>query len=397
LTGLTEYIDHVGYHLEQLALFALPRLEKNARDPSDFDLWSDWDPTELSFQKPRWSTKYKGESNEQSSSKPRADASFTQTLSARTPTVLKEHPVQSFEPPGKGKEAAFLDNAMSDIRSPDLVKPNIGKKAFDSRDYRKKMIISELPIATRDVPTDEQETKGKGKVRDEGAWSYIASPQRESDGNKRRPPAFSGHFISDLLPFSAPHYSVPAHLQPVVDYPGSSLPDPIQPSKDYPGHSMPAYPQSPGDNPTLQPPTAYSGYYMPQQHHPVVQAPALGSFAEVSVSCVYPGCTVPPFKRRTDLEHHIKDTHSTESNKDVFLCDYSGFCKSFHRRDHLRDHLREYHGEDVSEHEASSIMVSGLTIWRRCPHCLGRIYVSDRGYECPDCETPKPNESKRYS
>ncbi|KAH7193853.1 uncharacterized protein B0J16DRAFT_369918 [Fusarium flagelliforme] len=41
--GLAGYVEHVGCHLEQLALFALPSLETRARDPSHFA----WDPEEL--------------------------------------------------------------------------------------------------------------------------------------------------------------------------------------------------------------------------------------------------------------------------------------------------------------------------------------------------------------
>ncbi|KAJ4122766.1 hypothetical protein NW768_010209 [Fusarium equiseti] len=452
VTGLAEYIDHVGFHLEQLALFALPSLEKKARNPSDFDFSSDWDPTELLYQQPRFLMKYKDRSNEKSSSKPRAGVDPTHPFSAIPSPVQKEHPVPSLEPPGKGKEAAISDDIMSDIGSSNLIEPSFGKKAVRRESWSEDMEV-EHSVPAPDVPADEQETKRKGKIQDDVLWP-IAWPERESVTNQKLDKGYSDYSYP-LPPFHGDisNYPMKLNLQPVMelDYPGSSVPGPIPQSTDYPGYSIPTNPQSSWDDPrdpfepatlqqhkeyptqsipaipqwypgpggslpvapqwasyepldysgstTLQPPTGYSGYHLPQQHHPVVPAVATGSSGEVLVSCVYPGCTARPFNRKADLERHIRYTHSTESKKDAYLCDYSDctrFSAPFHRWERLRDHLREYHGEDVTKHVASSNMGTGEATFWRCPRCLVRVFVFKEGYnyKCPGCKMTRNSQSE---
>jgi len=406
MQGLAEYIDHVGCHLEQLALFALPSLE-----------------TEFLENKT---------GSEKSNYKPEVGADSLQPFSAIPPSALGAHPTPSFEPPGKGKEAAFSDDAVSDIGTPDLLQPTFGKKAV-RRDSWSEDIKVEPLVATPDAPADEEAINYIANIRNEAKMrreidfgimkEYNKKPPTDSPGNPM--PAHSLSTWYSALDDSAPGPSPPhedreaAHPQSTwyspLDY---SVTGPALESTDYPiwhyprddslpvvpqsqiHYSMPTHPQSTWyDPPTPQPLTDYSGYYMPQQHRPMAPAVAAGSFGEVSISCVYPGCTARPFNRKADLERHIRHTHSTESNKDAYLCDYSNctrFREPFHRRDHLRDHLREYHGEDISKRRAPSDMGSGVTTWWRCPRCVARVYVSKHGYECPDCKKSK-SEGKRRS
>ncbi|RBR18820.1 uncharacterized protein FIESC28_05870 [Fusarium coffeatum] len=86
-TGLAEYIDHVGFHLEKLALFALPTVE--VAGPLGWASGTSWIPESARIRDPGWLTKYTSGSGEESSSKPGADADSTHSLSARQPPFQK--------------------------------------------------------------------------------------------------------------------------------------------------------------------------------------------------------------------------------------------------------------------------------------------------------------------
>ncbi|RSL56953.1 hypothetical protein CEP54_008514 [Fusarium duplospermum] len=122
--------------------------------------------------------------------------------------------------------------------------------------------------------------------------------------------------------------------------------------------------------------------------------------------CLHPGCTAKPFRRAADLQRHYKHTHSPDSNKDAYYCDYPRCTRAqepFRRRDHFRDHLREYHREDIQkrgevvndEGQEDRRSASG---WWRCPRCLIRVSFSQSGSECPKCKgscEPKRKEKHR--
>lgn len=124
------------------------------------------------------------------------------------------------------------------------------------------------------------------------------------------------------------------------------------------------------------------------------------------VCCLYPGCSVKPFKRRADLDRHYKHRHACESRKQSYNCDYPRCSRRrdpFHRLDHFRDHLREYHKEDI-EKRGGPVNEGWLeerrvsSTWWRCSKCLKRVAINDYGYECPHCKTTcqaKRKEARR--
>ncbi|RFN46235.1 transcription factor [Fusarium flagelliforme] len=257
------------------------------------------------------------------------------------------------------------------------------------------------PVATPEVPAYEQEMKKKGKVPQEAESSrFVAQPQRRIVIGKNQE-------SNEGLPTDFPSYSMSTHLQPTMHGQRYTVPGPILSSADYPAYSGPVNPKPEWDDspscsvPATLPPTGYSGYYVPAhlQDHPWAQDIGEGSSGGAPVYCTLRECTAGPFRRYVDLERHTRYTHSNELSGYVYRCDYRNCTRSyelFHRRDYFRYHLREYHDEDISKYEASSDMGSGATTWWRCPRCLTRVYVSENGYECPDCKKSK-SEGKRPS
>ncbi|KAH7193854.1 uncharacterized protein B0J16DRAFT_336142 [Fusarium flagelliforme] len=238
------------------------------------------------------------------------------------------------------------------------------------------------------APNTKTQIKGKGEAQDEGAWSSHAWPQSESTADKE---PSTNYFL----------YSMPSTSQSIMDYPDYNVPGPLQ----YQSYPMTNGPQATWYDPpgyaepaASQPSPDYSDCYSPASPKTCSGgcSTAERSRDEITFSCPYPECTSRPFKRNADLQRHYKRTHSDEPDS-VYSCDCRGCFREgepFHRLDHFRDHLRQYHGEDIPRRGASSAMRSEKTTWWRCTRCLVRVYVSQHGFECPNCETESRLEGK---
>lgn len=127
--------------------------------------------------------------------------------------------------------------------------------------------------------------------------------------------------------------------------------------------------------------------------------------------CQYPACNDPKiFKRPADLERHYRNVHASLDQREQYPCDYPNCQKGrgpFTRKDHFRDHLRDYHKEDIGSAKGEKqyerkkwlklqeAWVAERNIsakWWRCQKCLQRVYVSDAGFDCPDCKVTLDSE-----
>ncbi|KAJ6790296.1 hypothetical protein PWT90_09962 [Aphanocladium album] len=104
----------------------------------------------------------------------------------------------------------------------------------------------------------------------------------------------------------------------------------------------------------------------------------------VVMACLFPDCDAKPFKRRADLDRHYRHKHTSPFQKELFYCDYPS-CKRrtdhFSRRDVLRDHLREVHHETIEKR----VVTEPSTQWWRCPKCLARNYPGLDIFGCRIC------------
>lgn len=127
-------------------------------------------------------------------------------------------------------------------------------------------------------------------------------------------------------------------------------------------------------------------------------AEANGSFV-----CPYTGCDAKAFKRKADLERHIRHVHVADENKEKFYCDYPKCQRSddaFHRIDHCRDHYRDYHLEDLARRRGESDdwyrqRRHVPRTWWRCTRCLQRVRVDESNFECPTCRVACDGKRQR--
>ncbi|KAI1350672.1 hypothetical protein F5Y01DRAFT_143068 [Xylaria sp. FL0043] len=110
--------------------------------------------------------------------------------------------------------------------------------------------------------------------------------------------------------------------------------------------------------------------------------------------CMFEGCP-KSFRRKADLDRHIKQIHIAADKREKYPCDWKRCIRSrepFHRRDHQREHLRDFHHEDLMRRGSSNKEDEEWwrqrkvnPEWWRCARCLGRVKVEEDGYVCPVC------------
>ncbi|KAI1333725.1 hypothetical protein F5Y15DRAFT_327502 [Xylariaceae sp. FL0016] len=119
--------------------------------------------------------------------------------------------------------------------------------------------------------------------------------------------------------------------------------------------------------------------------------------------CPNHGCKSHAFKRKADLERHVKHRHQAADQKEAFACDYKKCPRHkdpFHRLDHCRDHYRDYHHEDLTRRgskkedgewwKSRNIHLK----WWRCTKCLHRIDIKSQGFDCPRCKATCETERR---
>ncbi|KAI1439250.1 hypothetical protein GGR50DRAFT_10653 [Xylaria sp. CBS 124048] len=122
--------------------------------------------------------------------------------------------------------------------------------------------------------------------------------------------------------------------------------------------------------------------------------------------CLAEGCT-RSFRRKADLERHLKNLHRQAESRDQFYCDYKKCDRAqvpFHRHDHKREHYRDVHLEDLMrrgppDKQNAEWWRSRDTNpkWWRCSRCLCRVRVEKHNYECPNPECKASCETERIA
>ncbi|KAF7557199.1 hypothetical protein G7046_g6110 [Stylonectria norvegica] len=217
--------------------------------------------------------------------------------------------------------------------------------------------------------------------------------------------------------YASRHRTEPSSYRSPVEYSQRQYyqSQPLSPNGSSGGYSQDSsIPDSPANNNYyLHHETIYENKYSQPASSPTLSHDSITSrnvsphsTRDWPVLCLAAGCNAKPFKRCADLQRHYKNTHTPDTAKDAYWCDYPRCTRSrdpFHRRDHFRDHLREFHMEDILKRGVSTNeeWFEGrylATTWWRCPKCLVRIYIQRHGFDCPECKTscePKRKERRR--
>ncbi|KAI0015149.1 hypothetical protein F4780DRAFT_115288 [Xylariomycetidae sp. FL0641] len=120
---------------------------------------------------------------------------------------------------------------------------------------------------------------------------------------------------------------------------------------------------------------------------------------EQMLVCLQPQCEAKTFRRKADLERHYEQHNKAPQ----FLCDVKKcprHLRPFGRLDHYREHYRLYHGEDLTPRTSGNGSGSSHDKktegwwdsrrvdprWWRCAKCLARVWVADKGWQCPGCK-----------
>ncbi|KAL5624765.1 hypothetical protein BROUX41_004825 [Berkeleyomyces rouxiae] len=161
-------------------------------------------------------------------------------------------------------------------------------------------------------------------------------------------------------------------------------------------------PRVPSDFPV----SSSTSVFPPSSLSPTTMAAAASSAIGSSLTgfcCNIHGCKRRIFKRKADLERHMRHVHLPVSDRKSFYCDYPRCNRAkhdapFHRRDHLRDHYRDYHKDEVVKQgavpaaaaaaAAGTEPVDARRDWWRCAKCLYRR--NNKHADCVECKTPKP-------
>ncbi|KAI1105104.1 hypothetical protein F4804DRAFT_153195 [Jackrogersella minutella] len=151
--------------------------------------------------------------------------------------------------------------------------------------------------------------------------------------------------------------------------------------------------------------------YTPTTHYPAIipvepspDVPRSANDASGRHVCLEPKCNASPFKRKADLQRHYLHRHRDASQKKPFPCDWKKCQRAkepFYRLDHCREHYRDYHLEDMCRRgpnkETNEWWKSRKVDpkWWRCPKCLSRISIDNKGFDCAKCKTTCEPERRK--